>query len=239
VAAVLAGVHHRDRTGHAPSASTSLLHALVTLDMTSGHGHRIHTPDTSGKVYGVMPLAFMTARCKDGQYLQMCSRVPRLFRNWFRVLGLEHLYDDPAYQQMPDVFPSQQALDDVIATVRERMAGKTRDEWLEVFGANDVGANPFLTPPEFLTCEQALVTGSVVEVDDPGHGRLRQVGPLVQLSDTPGGPRAGAPAPGADVRGAHRRSTSPTRSPTSSWWRAPPPTPPRRRPPSSPRWGPG
>src|SRR5262245_35209424 len=103
---LLAAVLDRARTGRGQRVSTSLLHALVTYDMTSGYGHRIHTPQEGGKAYGVMPLGFMTAPTKDGRFLQMCSRAPHLFRNWMRALGMESLYDDPAYHEMPDVFPS-------------------------------------------------------------------------------------------------------------------------------------
>jgi crotonobetainyl-CoA:carnitine CoA-transferase CaiB-like acyl-CoA transferase len=193
VQGLLAAVHHRDRGAPGQRVHTSLLHALVTVDMTSGHGHRIHTPDTSGKVYGVMPLAFMTARCRDGEFLQMCSRFPHLFRNWMRVLGLEHLYDDPAYSQMPDILPSQQALDELVQEARSKMAERTREEWLAIFSAEDVGANPFLSPQAFLECEQAAAAGSVADVEDPDFGRLRQVGPIAVLSDTPASVGRGAP----------------------------------------------
>ena len=42
-------------------------------------------------------------------------------------------------------------------------------------------ANPFLTPQGFLRSDQALATGKVVEVDDPDHGRCRQVGPIAHF----------------------------------------------------------
>jgi crotonobetainyl-CoA:carnitine CoA-transferase CaiB-like acyl-CoA transferase len=199
VAGLLAALHQRDRGFGGQRVHTSLMHALVTLDMTSGHGHRIHTVDNSGTVYGVMPLAFMTARCKDGAYLQMCSRFPHLFRNWMIVLGLEHLYDDPAYAQMPDVLPSQAALDDLIGLVSERMAERTRDEWLAIFSTADVGANPFLTPEEFLQSEQAIATGNVVDVDDSELGTRRQIGPIARFSESPAYVTTGAPRLGADM----------------------------------------
>jgi crotonobetainyl-CoA:carnitine CoA-transferase CaiB-like acyl-CoA transferase len=189
----LAALHRRSIDGRGRRVHTSLAHALVTLDMISGPGHRAHHVDTSGRVYGVMPLAFMTVRCRDGRYLQMCSRFPNHFRNWMRVLGLEGIYDDPAYAQVPDILPSQQALDDFVATVRERMAERTLAEWLEIFSAENVGANPFLSPAEFLRSEQALATESVVTVPDPDHGPLVQIGPLSRLSKTPARVTSGAP----------------------------------------------
>jgi crotonobetainyl-CoA:carnitine CoA-transferase CaiB-like acyl-CoA transferase len=200
VQGALAALYRRTRGGSGCRVHTSLAHALVTVDMTSGHGHRVHHVDTSGRVYGVMPLAFMTARCRDGRYLQMCSRFPHHFRNWMRVLGLSGIYDDPAYAQVPDVLPSQRALDDLVASVRERMARRTLDEWLDIFSAQDVGANPFLAPREFLRCEQALVTGTVAAVEDPDRGTLVQIGPIAHLSATParigpGAPRLGGTDP--------------------------------------------
>jgi crotonobetainyl-CoA:carnitine CoA-transferase CaiB-like acyl-CoA transferase len=198
VQGLLAALHQRDRGHGGQRVHTSLAHALVTVDMTSGHGHRIHTVDNSGTVYGVMPLAFMTARCRDGAYLQMCSRFPHLFRNWMRALGLEYLYDDPAYGQMPDVLPSQAALDDLIGLVAERMGERTRDEWLAIFSAEDVGANPFLTPQQFLQSEQAVTMGNVVVVDEPDIGSRRQIGPIAHFSESPAEVTSGAPRLGAD-----------------------------------------
>jgi crotonobetainyl-CoA:carnitine CoA-transferase CaiB-like acyl-CoA transferase len=198
VQGVLAALLERTETGLGQRAHTSLLHSLVAYDMTSGHGHRIHQQDDSGKVYGVMPLAFMTAECKDGRFIQMCSRMPHLYRSWMRALDLEHLYDDPAMANMPDVFPSQEALDEVVRLVKAGMLQRTSQEWLELFAKEDIGANPFLSPQEFLQCEQARVTGRVVEVDDPTVGRTTQIGPLAIFSETPSAIGVPAPPLGAD-----------------------------------------
>jgi crotonobetainyl-CoA:carnitine CoA-transferase CaiB-like acyl-CoA transferase len=218
VQGALAALYRRTRGGGGCRVHTSLAHALVTVDMTSGHGHRVHHVDTSGRVYGVMPLAFMTARCRDDRYLQMCSRFPHHFRNWMRVLGLSDIYHDPAYAQVPDILPSQRALDDLVAEVRGRMAERTLDEWLDIFSVENVGANPFLAPRELLGCEQALVTGGVATVEDPDRGPLVQIGPLAHLSATPATLGRGAPRLGGD-------------DPAALAW-SPRPEPPRAYPPA-------
>ncbi len=190
---LLAAVRARGATGHGRRVTTSLLHALVAYDMTSGFGHRIHTPQEGGKAYGVLPLGFMTAETKDGRFLQMCSRAPHLFRNWMRAIGMEYLYDDPAYTEMPDVLPSWDALwrvrDEAMAKMRERTAA----EWFEIFEREDVGCDPFFSPTEFLHCEQAIATGRVQTVVDPEVGATTQIGPLANMSATPA--VIGAPAP--------------------------------------------
>jgi crotonobetainyl-CoA:carnitine CoA-transferase CaiB-like acyl-CoA transferase len=205
---ILAALLERSATGRGQRVHTSLLHSLVTYDMISGVGHRIHQQDTSGKVYGVMPLAFMTAECKDGRFIQMCSRMPHLFRNWMRALGLEHLYDNPAMKDMPDVFPSQAVLDDAIAQVSERMKERTLDEWLAAFADRDIGGNPFFTPQEFLRCEQAVANGRGVEIDDPMVGRTVQIGPLAIFSETPSSIGRPAPLLGADTDAVVARTAS-------------------------------
>jgi crotonobetainyl-CoA:carnitine CoA-transferase CaiB-like acyl-CoA transferase len=197
---LLAAVHARRTTGVGQRVHTSLLHALVSFDMVSGHGHRIHQPDDSGRVFGVMELAFMTARTRDDRWIQMCSRQPHLFRNWLRVLGLEHLFDEPGLADMPDLFPSTQELQRVRELVAKAMRQRTLDEWLDVFLAEDVGGDPFLTATEYLQHRQATDNGRTAVVDDPRVRRTVQIGPLALLSETPSD--IGAPAPGL---GEHRR----------------------------------
>ncbi|MGH9211675.1 MAG: CaiB/BaiF CoA transferase family protein [Acidimicrobiales bacterium] len=196
VQGLLGAVHARRRSGLGQWVHTSLLHALVSFDMVSGFGHRIHQPDESGRVFGVMDLAFMTAATADGRWIQMCSRQPHLFRNWLRVLGLESLFGEPGLADMPDLFPSQDELDRVRELVAKAMRERTLDEWLEVFLAEDVGGDPFLTGPEYLAHPQAVDNGRTAVVDDPAVGRTVQIGPLALLSDTPADIGTPAPAPG-------------------------------------------
>ena len=153
----------------------------------------MHSNTDDGPAFGVMPLAFMTAECSDGRYIQMCSRQPHLFRNWMRVLGLEHLYDDPAFHHMPDQFPSRRDLEAILEMVEIRMKEKTFDEWMEIFTNDDVGGDPFLGAQEYLDHEQTIANGRRQTVVEPGLGETVQIGPLAVLSDTPS--IFGTPAP--------------------------------------------
>ncbi len=189
---LLAALYARKTTGRGQRVSTSLLHSLVAYDM-SGFKQKMRVADP-GTVKGVMYLAFMTPQCKDGRYLQMCSRQPHLFRNWMRTMDLEHLYDDPVFEKMPDVFLPKAEMDKYVDLIQEAMLKKTSDEWLEIHSREDVGSDPFLTPAEFMALPQMIENGRVATVVDPTVGSTTQIGPLVNLSETPS--VIGAPAPG-------------------------------------------
>ena len=184
VQGVLAALHHRETTGRGQRVHASLLQALASYDMVSGYGHRSHEPDASGRIFGVMPLAFMTAATKDGRFIQMCSRQPHLFRNWLRVLDLEHLLDEPDLVNMPDLLPAGQ-LERVRALLADAMKQRTADEWLDIFLREDVGGDPFLSAQEYLRHPQAIENQRTAEVTSPDVGPTLQIGPLVVMSETP------------------------------------------------------
>jgi crotonobetainyl-CoA:carnitine CoA-transferase CaiB-like acyl-CoA transferase len=141
-------------------------------------------------------LCFMTARCADGRYLQMCARQDHHFRTWVEVTGLGHRLAEPRYARAPMGIDDVNDVAALANELRTRMATRSRDEWMRVFFDADVGADPFLTPDEYLDHPQMLANGRVVTIDDPEVGPTRQVGPLVVFSDTPGS--IGRPAPRLD-----------------------------------------
>ncbi|MSQ25052.1 MAG: CoA transferase [Dehalococcoidia bacterium] len=219
VQALLAALYACSRTGRGQRVHTSLLHALTAYDM-GGFLARVHMNDKPGQVRGVLPLAFMTPQCKDGRYLQMCSRQPRLFRNWMRLMGLEQLFDDPAFKHMPDYFPTQEDMAAVLEMVAAKMREKTPEEWLEIFTKSDVGADSFLSHEEFMRLPQMVENGRIVELNDPSVGKMVQIGPLANFSATHSVVHTPAPVLGRHTAAvlekapspAHRRSPAPSTS---------------------------
>jgi crotonobetainyl-CoA:carnitine CoA-transferase CaiB-like acyl-CoA transferase len=196
VEGLLAALWARRETGRGQLVHTSLLHALSVYDMTLGYGNRTTAAPKPGQVFGVMKVCFMTAPTRDGRFIQMCSRQPHLFRNWLKSMRLEALLDAPDLEHMPDLFPSEERLQEVVDLIQERMREKTLDEWMEIFSANDVGGDPFLEASEFLDHPQARENGRRQVVQDPGVGETVQVGPLGFFSETPS--VIGAPSPMLD-----------------------------------------
>jgi crotonobetainyl-CoA:carnitine CoA-transferase CaiB-like acyl-CoA transferase len=195
----LAALHQRATSNRGQRVHTSLLHALASYDMISGFGHRTHNEDKSGRIFGVMPLAFMTAKTKDDRFIQMCSRQPHLFKNWLRVMGLSDLPNQPGLETMPDLLPSEAELERVRGILADAMRQKTFDEWLEIFLREDVGGDPFLSAEEYLHHPQCTENGRAAIVQSQSVGESLQIGPIAGMTGTPSQIGVGEPALGADT----------------------------------------
>lgn len=212
--AVLAGLLRRGRTGAGAVVRTSLLQGAETFLMRQemARGEVDASLRISEAAHRGIELCFLTARCKDGRYIQMCARQDHHFRSWLTALGMADALDDPTYAKAPMGIAR---VADVVALeqrIRARMAERTQDEWMHTFIHEvDVGADPFLTPSEFLEHEQMLANDRIVVIDDPELGPVRQLGALVASEQSPAVIERPAPRLNADagnrptVRSAERR----------------------------------
>jgi crotonobetainyl-CoA:carnitine CoA-transferase CaiB-like acyl-CoA transferase len=200
VQGVLAALVAREATGVGDAVATSLFEGAVAFLMREefargpvGEGALLR-PET----YRGIQMCFLTAECADGRFIQMCARQDHHFRNWLTALGLEHLFESPTYAEAPlgiERMEDVEALEDML---RSKMKERTQDQWMRVFSEDyDVGADPFLTPAEFLQHPQVVLNDRVLDVEDPVLGATKQLGPLAEMSDTPCTVRTGAPPLGA------------------------------------------
>lgn len=127
-------------------------------------------------------LCFLTAECADGRFVQMCARQDHHFRAWLQALDLAHLLDEPRFAAAPMGIGTMADIDDLECQLRNRMRMRTQAEWMHLFTtAHDVGADPFLTPEEFLRHPQMVENGRVATVCDPVLGATAQLGMIVQI----------------------------------------------------------
>jgi crotonobetainyl-CoA:carnitine CoA-transferase CaiB-like acyl-CoA transferase len=199
---VLAALLAREETGQGDHVTTSLVQGLAAIlmrqEMARGGDSEASSAAWAAKratpaMNAGIELCFMTALCQDGRYIQMCARQDHHFRAWLRALDLEDRLDDPRYARAP---MGVERVEDVAALeseIRACMKTRPRDEWMRTFIELDVGADPFLTPDEFLAHPQMVENGRVVTVDDPEVGPCRQVGPLALFTGAQ--PFSSRPAP--------------------------------------------
>lgn len=180
---------------------TSLLQGATATVMHQQMGKSTRRRDWSADLrYRGRKLTFLTAECKDGKFIQMCARMDNHFKNWMLATGLDDVLTDPRYAAAPLGIETLEALTELEDRIRVRMKERTQAEWMHTFIEEfDVGADPFLTPAEFLDHPQLLANNRVLELDDPVVGKVRQLGALVAFSDTPSRISASAPALGADT----------------------------------------
>jgi crotonobetainyl-CoA:carnitine CoA-transferase CaiB-like acyl-CoA transferase len=189
--AVLAGLLSAARGRPCRTVQSSLLQgglsmlmrrAFARIDPASGRRPASGRPETVRKGIG---LTFLTVRCSDGRWLQMCARQDAHFLSWLRAIGLADAAVDPRYANGPMAIPSVSDIDELEARIRTAMSVLPADEWLSRFADAGVGADPFLTPDEFLTHPHNVANGLVVRWADTDESTL---GPLANLHATPAVP---------------------------------------------------
>jgi len=117
----------------------------------------------------------------DGKYLAVGAIEPQFFAALLTGLGLSPAdvpsqLDIGSYSQMHAIFA-------------ERFAGRTRDEWTEVFAGTDACVTPVLTWSEAAGDAHLRARSTVIDA----HG-VEQAAPAPRFSRTPAGPVGSPPA---------------------------------------------
>jgi alpha-methylacyl-CoA racemase len=131
-------------------------------------------------------LCYFPYETADGQWMSLGALEPKFWKAWCEGVGrpnlVEHQFDHP----------ESEAGDEVASIFLMR----TRDEWTAFAGDHDCCLEPVLALDEALAQEQVAAREMVVELDQPGIGRVRQVGFPIALSRTPASIARDAPALG-------------------------------------------
>ena len=199
VRGVLAALIARDSTGRGQWVQTSILQGTIPYDLAglmlrqfSRQDPKNFPPDALGARLRLPMLQYIPVRTRDGHWLQHANLMDRLFRAYLKAVGLGWVLEEELFKNAPVMNPEgREALRDLIL---DKMQERTLAEWMEVYVADgNIAAEPFSYAPDGMKHEQFVYNGHAVEIDDPRVGRLRTVGLLASLSDTPG--EVGGPAP--------------------------------------------
>ncbi len=217
---VCAALYHRERTGRGQMVETTLL--ATALGVQTGSFMEIDAFDAenradflqvleamreSGSSYEdideryremLLPwrggnIYYRTYQAKDGALAVACLS-DRLRKRVADVLGI----DDPRFALGYDAF-SEESIRIGEALVVEAEAlfrERTVAEWLEIFDGIGVPAGPVLYVQELMEDEQVKANGLRVDLEHSLAGRVKMVGPLVKMSDTPLTARSASPALG-------------------------------------------
>ena len=200
---ITAALYVREKTGRGQKVETSILKTITTYDHVSWiHAQMIEKdPDTypSDQRAGIgrpNPTGYLPARTKDGRWIQLGNIMERLFRSMMHSLDMDFISEDPRYKTAPNL--AEEDVESLERLMLERVQEKTLDEWMDMFvnQAGHVAAEPYMTSEEALSHPQIVHNGHVVAMDDPKFGKMRQIGPMVIMKATPGGPKGPAPEPG-------------------------------------------
>lgn len=144
-------------------------------------------PRPPGNIY------YRTYQTKDGVIAVGCLSDP-LRKRLLQVLGLHDIRFDPDYDpQSPEAIEfGKQLTRQAEAIFRQR----TTAEWLRILDEAGIPAGPVRFTEELFEDEQVLANNLVVELEHSVVGRIKMVGPVITMSETPLEARSASPALG-------------------------------------------
>lgn len=178
----------RERTGKGQHIDVSLIGAMLSLQqrpLTIYFG----TGTQPGFEYR-RSATYTHYQCQDGLWVAIAANTQPMWERFCVALGQAHLAEDERFK---GPFDRARHKDELVAHLERTFLTKPQGHWLDSFAANDVPYAPVLDYPALAQHAQFLDNGYVQEFDHPTFGRLKTVGPPVQMSETP--PRIQGPAP--------------------------------------------
>jgi crotonobetainyl-CoA:carnitine CoA-transferase CaiB-like acyl-CoA transferase len=184
---ILAALRERDRSGQGQLVDVSMADgALAWLAMVAAR----HFADGQVPHRGELELAggiicYRPYECADG-WVTLGALEPKFWQAFCRGVGREDLIEHQF------AAPGSPPHAEVEAIFRQR----TREEWRAFASEHDCCLEPVLELDEALASELVREREMVVELDQPGAGPVRQLGPPVKLGRTPAELRAPGPVLG-------------------------------------------
>ncbi len=148
---------------------------------------QIVSPWRGGNIY------YRTYKARDGALAVACLS-DRLRKRVADTLGI----DDPRFKPGFDPFDEETIArsEELVMEAEKLFVEKTVDEWLEIFDGVGVPAGPVRYIQELLEDEQIQANGLSVELEHTLAGRVKMVGPIINMSETPLEARSASPALG-------------------------------------------
>jgi formyl-CoA transferase len=190
LAAILAALHYRTRTGHGQHVETSLLEAGVALSVweATEYFSSGRVPQPMGSAHR-MSAPYQAIRCADG-FITVAAANDRLFARLCGLLEHPEWASDPDYRDDTHRVQHRAAL---AARIEAVTVARPRTHWLALFAANDVPCGPINTYAQVFADPQVQAREMVVETDHPVLGRIKTLGAPVKMSATPAIVRRRAP----------------------------------------------
>ena len=183
---VLTALFAREKTGRGQFVDIAMMDGsmyLITQFLSAYYGNGEIPQRGNSFAGGGLPY-YNVYETKDGKHVTLGSIEPWFFANLCRAVERE------------DLIPLQHDKDkrpEIAAFLTETMKTKTRDEWFDYLNETDQCVGKMLSLDELERDPQIQARQMIVEVDDPKHGKVKQVGIGPKLSDTPGSVRHTAP----------------------------------------------
>ncbi|MFA5367612.1 MAG: CaiB/BaiF CoA-transferase family protein [Dehalococcoidia bacterium] len=177
---ILAALVSRGVTGKGQYIDMSMTDAVVELTSMQinphlfSHGDAPRRGDTM--FTGHFPW-YNVYETKDGKYISIGALEPWFFGNLCQLLGLDEF--------IPYEFDEGEKRKEMFEAFRKKFLTKTRDEWVSILKQKDTCVAPVLDVDEMENDPHLVARNMIMESDHPVHGKVKQVGSMHKLSDSP------------------------------------------------------
>jgi formyl-CoA transferase len=182
LAAILAALHYRTRTGIGQHIDTSLVEAGVALSVWEASEYFACNvpPEPLGSAHRMLA-PYQAIRCADG-YITLAAGTDRLFERFCALLGHPEWAADPAFANATLRVRNRADLIDRVEAITTR---EPRAHWLAEFDAAKLPCGPINDYAQTFEDPQIRARGMVVDVEHPVLGPLRTLGSPIKMSATP------------------------------------------------------
>jgi formyl-CoA transferase len=182
LAAILAALHHRGRSGRGQYIDTSLLEAGLALSAWEAAEFFATgtAPEAMGSAHRFLA-PYQAIRCADG-YVTIGAGTDRLFGELATLLG------HPEWSGMAEFADTSARVRNraaLVARIETVTGTRPKGHWLAVFEAHGIPCGPINTYPEAFADPQVRARDMLVELEHPTRGRAPALGSPIKMSDTP------------------------------------------------------
>jgi alpha-methylacyl-CoA racemase len=196
---VMFALFARERTGRGQHVDVSYLDTSVALLAATPNMRFFFSdglaPRRGGGFLGGSYPYYAVYETKDDRLLTIGCTEPWLWENFCKAIGRP---DFARFARKPDQFVRAANAEEVQAReeIQKIIRTRTRDEWFEILVKADVCVGKVYDPEEMVTDPQVQARDMLVDVEHPVHGKVREFGIPIKLSETPGSVRQAGPYTG-------------------------------------------
>jgi len=190
VIGILAALYKREETGRGQHHDGSMVDGLFAVLENAVARYTINE-EVAGPLGGAHPsiTPFQGFKTVDSWIIAAIG-TDALWAKFCTVIGREDLTDDPKYKTNPLRTRNKK---DLITILDVEMAKKTTGEWEDIFEDAGLPYSPINNIKDICEDPHIAHRKMLVEIDQPGIGKMKIAGSPIRLSETPG--EVYAPAP--------------------------------------------
>ncbi len=177
---ILAALMARERTGEGQFLDVSIADAITEVASMQTNPYlykRGIVPKRGETIWNGKYPWYNVYETKDRKHITIATFEPKFFANLCRLLGCEEF--------IPHQFDEGEKRNEISQFFTEKFQTKTRDEWAALLMYADTCFAPVLGIDEVEFDPQLIARRMILESDHPAAGRLKQIGSMHKLSDSP------------------------------------------------------